>query len=223
MPPFDPPPASFVDQVIENSRRVYSKQRVQVEEDIKKWHEADPAPELAKPKRDYSPAKKAPPSAVGPAYKKPSTPTELAPQKETAIIVPVPIIEAPPVAPEPTREPRPVVHHRPPAPAQKSVPDKPHSAKIPPGAPPLEGATSLRDALLQATGGLRAHSDKKPTPGPAAPAPAPTHNLKDALKHVAPKAIEPQNEAGLPKDELQSMLAVDPSIDLGAGDRSNDV
>jgi hypothetical protein len=53
--PFDPPPQKFVEQVHESSRRLFGKNRVEVEEVIKKWQEADPVePAAAKPKKDYS-------------------------------------------------------------------------------------------------------------------------------------------------------------------------
>ena len=52
--PFDPPPEKFVDLVIENSRKTYSRPRAEVEETIRKWHEEDPMVPMEKPKRDYS-------------------------------------------------------------------------------------------------------------------------------------------------------------------------
>jgi hypothetical protein len=57
LPPFDAPPATFVQQVIANSRQVFGKPRSEVESAIDKWTalERDTTPEKPKTeKRDYS-------------------------------------------------------------------------------------------------------------------------------------------------------------------------
>ncbi|HEY6021133.1 MAG TPA: type IV secretion system DNA-binding domain-containing protein, partial [Candidatus Paceibacterota bacterium] len=56
LPPFDPPPDTFVPQVLDMSRLQFGKPRAEVEEAIRRWHEVDPVPAAEpKPKRDYRP------------------------------------------------------------------------------------------------------------------------------------------------------------------------
>ncbi|HVZ76229.1 MAG TPA: type IV secretion system DNA-binding domain-containing protein [Candidatus Paceibacterota bacterium] len=63
LPPFDPPPSKYVDQVIENSRREFGKPRAEVEDTIKKWQESDPVvQEPPKPKKSYGAASKPTPT-----------------------------------------------------------------------------------------------------------------------------------------------------------------
>jgi hypothetical protein len=167
LPPFDPPPHSFVEQTLANSRRVYGRPRAEVEESIKQWQESDPhVPEPPK-KKDYSKST--------PAVSRPPSPA------------PIPVsIPTPPPPPPP--KPRPA-HYVPP-----KAPER----------PALGGSKSLREALAQVTG-------HKP---PATHARA----LKETLHAVAPHAEASSNGTGLPEDVIRSMLAVDPSIDLGAGE-----
>lgn len=239
LPPFDPAPETFTAQVLEMSRKQFGKPRAEVEDAIKKWHEADPTPAAEpKPKRDYRPAAKSAPaerpshSPSSPAVQEarvhvrdvpPSSSTpprgELNPQilGEQLANRPTPVLRAAkprPQAPRTTQSERPVV-------------SKPQVER-----PPLEGAHSLREALMQATG-------KKVESGPVATTPAPSahvapkaaSSLKDTLRKIAPSPhrlgqaplsgsgqaapASTQEPATIKKaphlhnDELASMLAVD--------------
>jgi len=223
LPPFDAPPATFVTQVIESSRRYFSKPRVQVEENIKLWQGSDPiVPEPPK-KRTYTPPKPLP-------QKSPGSPSSGALRAAPAgqiftQEVPSPQISAPPpVSPAPARSAKDLgadITHKhamttsraasePPAPYQgghqprppRRGPERPLDKAQ--EKPPLEGVGSLREALAKATG----NKTEKPA---AAPAPAHAPDLKDTLARVAPAPApkKEQTQNGLPEAELRSMLAVD--------------
>ncbi len=181
--PFDPPPQSYVKEVIENSRRVNGKPRAEVEEAIKKWHEEDPMEPMQKPKKDYAPQRRDTPS-------KPPMAAKL------AAPIAAPKVESAPTPAAPVEQRAPVHPHTPARPPREERP--PQEKKAEP-APPLEGARSLREALAKVTG------NKAPI--------VPVHalDLKETLHTVAPKAEAPQpnKPAELPEDVLRSMLAVD--------------
>jgi hypothetical protein len=198
--PFDPAPNQYVKEVLASSRAQFGKSRSEIEEVIKKRYELDvTTPEPPKPRR--APARdSAPPRRYEPA---PARPVE--PKIESRPVEPQPPVE-PAVVPSPVNEvqkevrkeePRAVV--RPPTPA----PPRREENK-----PPLEGSTSLRDALRQI--------QRSPVPQPQTQtqaqaqveAPKPVPNLKETLGRI----VEPKKEhvpAGLPENELRSMLAVD--------------
>jgi hypothetical protein len=193
LPPFDLPPERFVTQVVENSRKSFGKPRVEVEEAIKVWHEADtpPAPIKAAPRStSAAPAKLAPVQHISPPPVQVSVQSQ--PMAATTVL---------PAAAAPAPRPRP---------ASIPTPTKPK--------PPLEGALSLREALAQATGKKTDAPAAKPTPPKPVfippPPPKPQHNLKDTLRRIAPSAEAPKGgkmAEALPEDTLRSMLAVDES------------
>ena len=187
LPPFDPPPERHVEAVLQNSRMVYAAPRAKVEGSIKDWHELDaPVAPEPKPKRDYRPA----PRVAAPP------PTPVAPLRQ--------------------EEPRPHVHSADPkalgenlahkhsmaaskaGPASRPAPRRPEQ----PARPPLEGTTSLREALLKATG----TSAQTSTPADA-PTSQSRPSLKDTLRTIAPPPT--QKQAGLGGTELEDMLKVD--------------
>ena len=228
LPPFDPPPEKFVDDVIANSRAQFGKPRVQVEEAIVKWNEADIDSPAA---RSAAAAKKAP---IAPRSEAPrrEPPRSITPAARPAVQEAAP---APSDAPASTPAMAPV--STPPSPAPKAEaprpkrdePRPPHRepahSPVAPEKPPLGGATSLREALAQ----VAAHKTGAPvSTAPKPPAQKVTYisELKEVLHVVAPKAEAPKTEAepaaapqtapkaeqkpaGLPEDVLRSMLAVD--------------
>jgi hypothetical protein len=225
LPPFDPAPETFTAQVLDMSRKQFGKPRAEVEDAIKKWHEADPTPAAEpKPKRDYRPAAKSapaerpshPPSSSSAPEERPSR----SPSTSAAPRVGVHVQDVPPPrgelnpkilgeqlasrpAPVASSNPRP----RPQTPRRVEQPER----------PPLEGTNSLREALMQATG---KRVESEPVTTASAPsahaAPKATNNLKDTLRKIAPAAPAPAQESASAKkvphlhnDELASMLAVD--------------
>jgi len=224
LPPFDPPPQKFVEQTLANSRRIYGRVRTEVENSIKEWQESDPnVPEPPKKKTYTSSASRPAASSTTSSAPRPAPPPPAAP----AYVAPPPRAFAPEVDMPPGVTPPPPSQARheeakalgasmarkhamasskanssPVSPSR--TPHVPKPAPIVPDRPPLEGAKSLRDALAQATG-------KKIEPPPVH-----ARDLKETLHTVAPKAEA--KPVGLPEDVIRSMLAVDPSSELGAGE-----
>jgi hypothetical protein len=209
LPPFDPLPQSFVNEVIASSRAQFGAARAEVERVIQQVQDDNPLVE-EKPK-----VKLRRPEGVG-------TPTEAS--GKTAY------------APRPTHTPvshmqqslteradaiksevaKIIPEYQKAAPSSRT-PNKPTVPQTP-QKPPLEGSQSLKEALAQALG-------KKPQnepPGNVQGKPVHAVDLKATLHAVAPKAEAPLDEARgkqalaaakLPEDELRSMLAVDESLD----------
>lgn len=210
LPPFDPPPGRYVEQTLAASRAQFGKPRAEVEEAIKKWSESDPPPELSKPTYEYNAdgSRRSKPGAPRASAPRPAAPKPPAsPQaSQGAVPPPTPPLSPVPRAEEPKHTPPPQqrIEARPSfAEASEGRPTpvpKPAPAPQPPK-PPLEGAKSLKEALMQATG-------KKPEPVHAP-------DLKATLKTVAPEAPAPKpkkEESGteqLSSKELEKMLAVD--------------
>jgi hypothetical protein len=184
LPPFDPPPQSFVAKVLENSREHFAKPRGEVERVIEEWQAKD---------REEPPAKKPATSPVRRDAPPPERTVARAPDR--------PPLRTEQPAPRP-QTPRPPVREA--APPSRREPEAPRPP-LKPEPPPLEGTTSLREALA------RVSAKKSETPAPA------PQGLKDALGKVAPQAAAqpprtepaPQKPAGLPEETLRRMLAVD--------------
>jgi len=246
LPPFELPPERFVDQALANSRLVFAKPRVQVEEALVVWNEPE-APPRKNPETDKAktssptpiPPREAPRPSVPPkpqgapllgdyvrtVQAKSQQQPQYSPQVQKPSVPPVaPAVPHP--TPAPTRAPQ----------APNSVvhkPQEPIRAPRPaPERPPLTGATSLREALAQATG---KHVSPVPPPAASVPkhtvAPAPTKPILD-LKHTLEKIVgdtakktesadvrpplvkntppvAEQKPAGLPEQVLRDMLVVD--------------
>jgi len=190
LPPFDPPPERHVEATLANSRAVYGAPRQKVEQDIKEWTELDaPVAPEPKPRRDYAPVRKSAPIAA---------PVQAAEQ----------VPASPPVQHAHTANPKELGEnlarkHSMAASKAGPSPRRPDRPAGPPK-PPLEGATSLRDALLQATGKTAA-----PAAAPVAHTAPKAHSLKDTLRKIAPAPAEPAKKEGLSNGELESMLKVD--------------
>ncbi len=165
--PFDPPPRIFFDEVITASRTQFTRTRVEVEEIIVKWQEANSPQPI--------------PKKVSLSVPLPPKPVSVSPQVP---VVPAVAIVHPSLAPIVTQS----ITHRP-------IQLRPIEH------PPIDGASSLREALQRVT----------------------WHNagLKEILGNVAPKASATQLEsnslvqksvhqqAELPDKVLRDMLVVD--------------
>lgn len=215
LPPFDPAPDHVMGDVLSNSRAQYGAPREEVEAAIKKWQdESTPNQEQPKPRygatsgplaakpatAQASPAPAPRPAATHP----PARPVAPA----SAVVVPVPVAAAPSVI-QAVKVEAPQVHVHMPRPFDKAQdkpaptprqsmpkpPPAPRPQKLEPAKPPLEGATSLKDALAAVT----AKKDE----------PKSHEELKKTLHKVAPEAQKSNPPAGLPKDVLDDMLKVD--------------
>jgi hypothetical protein len=191
--PFDDPPQMFVDQVTESSRKQYGVKRAEVEEALKKWHELDaPPPAAPKVKKEPFPASSAKMPRSGEINGTPSRDTFTPhPNPQTrhaeAKVVAEHIahkhaIAASKAGPENQRQP-------------ERKPEHPRDERP---KPPLEGATSLRDALAKVTVEKKQHAP----------------DLKQTIANVAPKATaQTPQPAHIPETELKQMLAVEPMED----------
>lgn len=207
LPPFDAPPQSFVEATLASSRAQFGKPRAEVEEWIKKWNESDPAPELSKPKNEFTPSgqriKPRTTSAPAQASAKPapaaptpvtttSVPAPVKPVSEKSSDLPVPPIRVPLSSGRGQTFPRQV--------SPPPVTSAPKPAAPTPPKPPLDGATSLREALASVT-----HKKIEPLPVHAP-------DLKETLKSVAPDAPKkPKEETKheLSAEKLRDILAVE--------------
>ncbi len=208
--PFDPPPAQFVRDVIETSRRMFGAPRAEVEKAISDWQSAEDS--LDKDgKEEKAPRPKAARAGAGAPRRLEPAP---APTPAREASVPKPPSAAEPQAPHPAAA-KPREHRPPEVRTQRETSARPH--------PPLGGASSLREAILQATGEKGAASSSQNR--------AP--NLKEALKRIVPpgphKAAEaaprepsaapaaspstprperPRKPAAVPEHKLREMLEV---------------
>ncbi len=201
LPPFDPPPQTFVEEVLKNSREQFGKPRADVERVIQEIQDQNPLQaEVAKPKK--------PAASTGGMT---STVGESAPRKAAA---PASSPMAVPVAKEsaaPPKEHKEILHAHKPERASEAHrepraprPPREHAApkrESPPPKPSLEGATSLREALNKVTGHKPEAKLSEETR---------QDDLKSILHAVAPTAeAAPHKPAELPKEVLENMLAVD--------------
>lgn len=188
--PFDPPPQSFATQTIESSRTQFGCPRTIVEETIAKTQQdgAEPAKVKDAPKETKIPLR---------TQSEHTAPRERAPRVTTEHHT-----DSKPTKPK--------SEHREekPRPPRDSKPREDDAVK-----PPLEGATSLKEALLQVTKSSAApavtRGESKVHEKPHEEV-KPTGDLKSLLHTVAPKAQAPERKpAELPKEVLETMLAVD--------------
>ncbi len=231
--PFELPPERFTDLVIDMSRRQFARSRIEVEAAIAKWTAVEieppkprneaagngdyrrsaprPAERSAEPRR--APAPHSSPGAPAPRAERPPEhdpyPRPRDPEGEKERIA---SLHTAAQAPRTEEVRKPLAPHTPeerprqnPRPHQSEHPPKDNPGNPAEERPPLEGATSLRDALLQATGkksGGGVHApDLKSTLGKVAPgAAAHAHPQKKEEEHMPP---------GLPEQELRGMLKVD--------------
>jgi hypothetical protein len=243
LPPFDLPPERFVDQALANSRVMFAKPRVQVEEALVAWNEPEAPPrknpEADKPKIGapaLSPQREAPRTSA-PAHRPQGAPLLGDYVRQVTAKPPVPpqAHMSAPQAPTPVqRAPvhTPPVPHKPAAPPPQSAHKAPEQApRHTPERPPLVGATSLREALAQATGtrvqpvlAVPPSTPKHPTsPATTKPILDLKHTLERIVgetktsesqnKHIpevthTPSTVE-QKPAGLPEQVLRDMLVVD--------------
>ncbi len=216
LPPFDPPPQRFVAQALESSHQQFARPRAEVEAAMAKWSEPDEtprkAPKIEPPKPAAAPAAATPPPLASHA----SAQAPLAPTPPKAPVVPLPA-RVEPQRPPPL--PRPFVR-------KESIPYK----KPTPERPPLGGTNSLREALAMVTNKPQREAEvptEAPRKAPAAPIQR-THSpdLKETLGKIIasppPPAPRPQKSAPLKEQVLREMLAVDPSITLGASDKMDE-
>lgn len=77
LPPFDPPPQNFVDETIKNSRQTFGRPRTEVEANIAKTHEEEPAPPKAPKEPKAAPrAASAAPREASDAPRRPARPSD---------------------------------------------------------------------------------------------------------------------------------------------------
>lgn len=183
LPPFDAPPQSFVERVVASSREQFAKPRNIVETTIEEWtsleKEETPPPRPKTERRDFAPRQN------GNGYERPRQGNQNRDHGRD---------------------------HR----DHKDNRDRPPREERPAG-PPLEGAKSLKEALAEATGHTfepKPQGDLRGILGVVAPsARAQVHTEhrqpeeRPPHEHVPGNA--PKEPAGLPEQELRSMLAVD--------------
>lgn len=230
LPPFDTTPEDNTKKVLASSRELYAKPRAEVEKAVEKWQAAEQLMvEAPKPKYGNTAAKPAASHPVAPAPHAPSAPVHSAPP--AAVVVPVPVAPAPHAVQEAKADtPAPHAHthtrahvERPPAPRHEA----PRAAQAPKPRiepekekPPLEGSTSLRDALAAVTAKhaeptrhespkAEPHAHSTPASAPSAAQQKPA-GLKEALDKIAHKSPKP---VSLPKEVLHDMLSVDPELE----------
>lgn len=184
IPPFDDPPHNFTAEVIKNSQQQFGAPRAEVEEALKKWHELD-APPPPKPKASSS--------SAGPLRSgEMNTAPTPARRSSTTQKVHHP---APPERHAETKVLSEQIAHKHTVATSRAGPEsrprreQPQREEAP--KPPLDGATTLKDALA----------------GIHVPHHAP--DLKDTLKNVAPTAVNEPKSTDLSPDEVRAMLAVD--------------
>lgn len=192
--PFDPPPQNFTQQTIENSRRVFGRPRADVEAAIAATHEEEA---VAPKSKEIKPA--APKSVT--AHSTPSTPRE-----HSATSAPAPVVSHEGVAVPEKKTSRPKDEHR--EPREHRTPRE-QAAHHEHPKPALDGATSLKEALSQVTSKSGHISEAT--------------DLKSALHAVAPQAeAKTHKPAELPREVLESMLAVDENAKRKESDEYGD-
>ena len=212
--PFDPPPKSYVDEVIARSRRAFAAPRNEVEQTIDKWQTeagepsaADVAKEAAKrdARDDRRSARDAAGIPPGPAFtpKGQKPPVLPIPQNFTPR-PPRPAEERPSAQPRPQAQtPRPPTPPRPPQPSRENRPPREVEERRDIPRPPLDGANSLKEALMRAT---KDQSTLKDTLSRVTPVQnAPATNASNKVDFATPK----HKPAELPEDVLRKMLEVE--------------
>ncbi len=195
LPPFDPPPRSYFKEALASSRAQFAKPREEIKKMITDWQSLEATPPKAPATPSTITPRPAPVSSTMP--KTPLTPAATSratvvqkvvpanavpahtPAKAGVVPVVKPVAPSAPAAPKREYVPPPVVRH-PPAPPKPTEPSR----------PPLEGATSLRDAIARATKERTQESKQEPAQKP-----------KDI--HTTEVAV------GLSEIELRDMLNVE--------------
>lgn len=230
LPPFDTSPEDNTQKVLQSSREQFAKPRPEVEKVIEEWQRSDPPPELSKPVHEFNAdgSRRAKPKYADTSAK-PAAPRPVAPAAPRAtpaaatVVVPVPIAPAPTVVQAVRIEtPAPQVHVHTHTHVEKSAAPRPQAPRAAPAPtprvepeiekPPLEGSTSLRDALAAVTGKKpEAQKTEMPKADPHAHStPQKPAGLKEALDKVAHTTPKP---ASLPKEVLHDMLSLDPELE----------
>jgi energy-coupling factor transporter ATP-binding protein EcfA2 len=199
MSPFEAPPQRFVDGVIQSSRDQFTKPRKVIEEELAVWQEQDSmAPKKVTPKvaaTPTAPVVQAPQhNPLAAALQQASTPRAQAPHTPNAANAPRSLGKPPRQPMQHAAQPQRKEHERP----ARSF-DK-HQDK-----PPLEGTTSLKEALAKAT----AHRPEPDAPQPNA---QPQHKKEPSESH-APRPH--QSEASL-KEALGKIVGELRSQELSA-------
>jgi hypothetical protein len=186
LPPFDPPPQTFVEEVLKNSRAQFGHPRAEVEAIIAKTHEDGDIP--FRPKESKEPKDPKPAPAAAPRIEK----REESSNKEG--LRPRPLESLPQKSAEQLREKQ--------AERTPQRAPRPEAREREPERPPLGGAKSLREALSQVTG-VTPPSPLKTVLHKVAPE---AEAKREIPKHT--ERIEPE-PAELPPEELKRMLSVD--------------
>ncbi|HVY72547.1 MAG TPA: type IV secretion system DNA-binding domain-containing protein [Candidatus Paceibacterota bacterium] len=235
--PFDLPPERFVEQVIKSSQQQFSKRRTDVEQFLKDWSEPDSmvqkktVPAVSSASTTPIPVKPAQSNSLRPAQQ-PSD-SAGASQPGSASASPKPVIalqHAGSPRPQQSR-PRPAEAgsrgsaqvqstHASRASVQTPSSHTPRSSTQTPQKPQLEGAMSLKEALMQATSKKESTSVEKETEPKQEDRQerqekerkrdTPSQStLKEALGKIAGE--DKPRQPGLPEETLRNMLRVDES------------
>jgi len=217
--PFDPPPAQFVKEALASSRAQFTKPRAEVEKALVDWSEPDSMTAKKAPVATAKPimATSAPAAT---SLRPPSAPQPISPSSRmtstqsvssSSRTISQPTSPSSQISVKPQQNPvaRPVA-------ASEGSAQAPHRAKESrpkqPERPPIEGATSLKDALAMATGKkveLR-EEEKTKESAPTDTAHQPHHQKTPSLKEALGKIVEEQKTpAQLPEQTLRDMLRVD--------------
>ena len=225
LPPLPPPALSYREQIIANSRAVFSRPRVVVEDDIKKWHEPLPSPAPAprsgagaalRESRDVRPSPTRRPftgprpptassaSAPTPAPKAPQAPLPPAPKASPSPAVPRPVPAREAVESERMAHLRATLAEA----LKKRAPERPKES-------PSENREGLRNALaevLKKTAAPEApvapSSALSPNASPAAPPLAAGMASPSSLTSsgTAPRTPKDEAKREVPEEVLRKVL-----------------
>ncbi len=172
--PFDPPPQTFVPQVIASSRQLYGRARAEVEEVIRSWNAPDPAPASA-----LTPRTPAPQSASSVTPVRPRTDAPRPPQGDYPL-APRPVYR--PDRPAPSREP---VHEKSAQELGRRITlERPDAVRPTPTLAPEQVNPAVAQSVSTSSASLR-----PATPVPHAPTPA---LLRPVMRRPEPKVEEPR-------------------------------
>lgn len=233
--PFDTPPQVFTDVVLETSRRLFGAPRAEVEAKIDKWQtDANEPPqsdiEKEKAKKEVRDFRRSERQALGIAPGAPLPESSMFPnsaskrnvgggsieEKPAVASAPAPAVQKPGLTPRPA-----IATPRPSAPAPRPTPTRPMPLRVPEAVrapvapkierPPLEGSTSLKDALARVTA-KKVDTEPKHQSQPYSSQKPKT--LSDALTTLAPEAKAPQKAESESVDDKKKNTPVDLSEEV---------
>jgi len=218
LPPFDPPPKIFVDDVIASSRAQFAKPRAEVEQALAEWQAGVATVATTVPRAVITPTPASVTVSTRPVF---VSPRPFAPRPRTAY---TPVVTGV-VANTAVTQSNVSIQQKVANPVSTAV-TTPNSAVHTPA--PLEGSSSLREALLNVDG-LSIASQSLPTQprdtssstpavtNTSAPVEKKSSDLGGFLRTIAPDAIAEKvitnvtpKPKSIPEEKLRAMLHVDP-------------